>query len=132
MSREDDPPAVGYKKPPQKTRFQQGKSGNPSGRRKSKSSSARKDDGQPFLSKKMRATIAGKRVWITKRDLAQERLFAFAMEGNIAAFALLFKLDMANDNMPEAERPLTDEEEEALIERFLARKRATVTGDGDG
>jgi len=132
MSREDDPPAVGYKKPPQKTRFQKGKSGNPSGRRKSKSSSARKDDGQPFLSKKMRATIAGKRVWITKRDLAQERLFAFAMEGNIAAFALLFKLDMANDNMPEAERPLTDEEEEALIERFLARKRATVTGDGDG
>ncbi len=132
MSREDDPPAVGYKKPPQKTRFQKGKSGNPSRRRKSKSSSARKDDGQPFLSKKMRATIAGKRVWITKRDLAQERLFAFAMEGNIAAFALLFKLDMANDNMPEAERPLTDEEEEALIERFLARKRATVTGDGDG
>lgn len=131
MSREDAPPAVGYKKPPQKTRFQKGQSGNPSGRRKSNSNPSG-DGSQPFLSKKMRATIAGKRVRMTKRDLAKERLFAFGMEGNIAAFALLFKLDMANDNKPDTDRPLTEAEEEALIERFLARTRSGAAGGKDG
>ena len=37
MSREDDLKPVGYKNPPQHTRFQKGQSGNPSGRRKAKS-----------------------------------------------------------------------------------------------
>ncbi len=132
MSREDDPPAVGYKKPPQHTRFQKGQSGNPSGRRKSKSSAAPKDDDQPFLSKKVKAKIAGKEVWISKREALRERLFAIAMDGNVPAFALLFRLDMANDNKPDAESGLNEAEEEALIARFLARKRSGVTGGEDG
>ncbi len=132
MSREDDPPAVGYKKPPEKTRFQKGQSGNPSGRRKSKSSTAPKDDDQPFLSKKVKAKIAGKEVWISKREALRERLFAIAMDGNVPAFALLFRLDMANDNKPDVESGLNEAEEEALIARFLARKRSGVTGGEDG
>nr|WP_156134693.1 DUF5681 domain-containing protein [Methylobacterium sp. ZNC0032] len=132
MSREDDDKAVGYKKPPQKTRFQKGQSGNPSGRRKSQSSTASTDDDQPFLSKKVKAKIAGKEVWISKREVLRERLFAIAMDGNVPAFALLFRLDMANDNKPGADSGLTEAEEEALIARFLARKRSGAAGGGDG
>lgn len=132
MSREDDPPAVGYKKPPQNSRFQKGQSGNPSGRRKSKASTAAKDDDQPFLSKMVKAKIAGKEVWISKREALRERLFAIAMDGNVPAFALLFRLDMANDNKSDAESGLTEAEEEALIARFLSRKRSGAVGGKDG
>lgn len=131
MSREDDRPAVGYKKPPEKTRFQKGQSGNPSGRRKSTSNITRKEDEEPFLSQKVRAKRAGKEIWMTKRDVARERLFAIAMEGNVPAFALLFKLDMANDNKTESERSMSEAAEEALIQRFLARKRSAVIGAGN-
>lgn len=132
MSREDDPPAVGYKQPPQKSRFQKGRSGNPSGRRKGGANNTPKDSDEPFLSKKVRAKIAGKQVWITKREVAYERLFSIAMGGNVPAFALLFKLDTANDNKNDADSSLSDEEAEALIARFIARKRSAVTGGEDG
>jgi hypothetical protein len=47
-----------------------------------------------------------------------------------AAIALL-KKDGLNDNKPDTDRPLTEAEEEALIARFLARKRSAETGGGD-
>lgn len=122
MSREDDAPeAVGYKKPPKHSRFKKGQSGNPSGRRKGRSSTV-KDNDEPFLSTKIGATVAGKRVRIARRDAAKERLFSIAMGGNIQAFALLFKLDTANDNKRDEEQWLSDEQLDALIERYLARQ----------
>ena len=49
MSREEDEhEAVGYKKPPKHSRFKKGQSGNPSGRRKGRSSTVNDND-EPFL-----------------------------------------------------------------------------------
>ena len=122
MSREEDEhEAVGYKKPPKHSRFKKGQSGNPSGRRKGRSSTVNDND-EPFLSRKIGATVAGKRVRIARRDAAKERLFSIAMGGNIQAFALLFKLDTANDNKRDEEQWLSDEQLDALIERYIARQ----------
>ena len=44
------------------------------------------------------------------------------MGGNIQAFALLFKLDTANDNKRDEEQWLSDEQLDALIERYIARQ----------
>ena len=132
MSREDDPPAVGYKKPPQHSRFRKGRSGNPSGRRKQVSDTDRQLDREVVLSQLVPMTIGGKRVKIPARQAVYQKLLAMSLGGNVSAMALLFKLDMANDNTPEAERPQSEAEEEALIARFLARKQSAEMGGEDG
>lgn len=131
MSREDAPPTVGYKQPPQKSRFQKGRSGNPSGRRKGAPDEARQDDREIVLSQPVPMTIGGKRVKITARQAIYQKLLAMSLGGDLRAAALLLKNEGLNDNKPDTDRPLTEAEEEALIERFLARKRSGVMGGGD-
>lgn len=132
MSREDDPPAVGYKKPPQNSRFQKGRSGNPSGRRrKGASDEAKQDDREIVLSQPVPMTIGGKRVKVTARQAVYQKLLAMSLGGDLRAAALLLKNEGLNDNRPDAEPSLTEAEEDALIARFLARKRSSMNGGGD-
>ncbi|MGN6095453.1 MAG: DUF5681 domain-containing protein [Bosea sp. (in: a-proteobacteria)] len=131
MSREDDPPDVGYKKPPQHSRFQKGRSGNPSGRRKAAPEQVQLDCREIVLSQLVPMTIGGKRVKVTAREALYQKLLAMSLAGNLRAAALLLKNDGLNDNKPDTDRPLTEAEEEALIERFFARKRSAETGGGD-
>jgi hypothetical protein len=132
MSREDAPPTVGYKNPPQKSRFQKGRSGNPSGRRKRAPEQAKQDDREIVLSQLVPMTIGGKRVKITARQAVYQKLLALSLGGDVRAAIALLKKDGLNDNKPDTDRPLTEAEEEALIARFLARKQSAEKGGGDG
>lgn len=129
MSREDDPPAVGHKKPPLHTRFQKGRSGNPSGRRKGEQ--AKQDPREMVLSRLVPMTIGGKRVKVTAREALYQKLLAMSFDGNLNAMKLLLKDDSLNDNKTDAESSLSDAEEEALITRFLARQLKNAKGGGD-
>lgn len=129
MSREDAPPAVGHKKPPLHTRFQKGRSGNPSGRRKG--GQAKQDYREMVLSRLVPMTIGGKRVKVTAREALYQKLLAMSFDGNLNAMKLLLKDDSLNDNKTDAESSLSDAEEEALITRFLARQLKNAKGGGD-
>ena len=129
MSREDDPPAVGHKKPPLHTRFQKGRSGNPSGRRKGEQ--AKQDYREMVLSRLVPMTIGGKRVMVTAREALYQKLLAMSFDGNLNAMKLLLKDDGLNDNKADAESSLSDEEREAMIARFIARELKNARGGGD-
>lgn len=129
MSREDDPPAVGHKKPPLHTRFQKGRSGNPSGRRKGEQ--AKQDYRETVLSRLVPMTIGGKRVKVTAREALYQKLLAMSFDGNLNAMKLLLKDDSLNDNKTDAEPSLSEAEEDALITRFLARQLKNAKGGGD-
>ena len=129
MSRGDDPPAVGHKKPPLHTRFQKGRSGNPSGRRKGEQ--AKQDYREMVLSRLVPMTIGGKRVMVTAREALYQKLLAMSFDGNLNAMKLLLKDDGLNDNKADAESSLSDEEREAMIARFIARELKNARGGGD-
>lgn len=131
MSREKDPPAVGHKKPPLHTRFQKGRSGNPSGRRKGAPGQAKQDYREMVLSRLVPMTIGGKRVKVTAREALYQKLLAMSFDGNLNAMKLLLKDDCLNDNKTDAESSLSEAEEEALIARFLARQLKNAKGGGD-
>ena len=131
MSREDAPPAVGHKKPPLHTRFQKGRSGNPSGRRKRAPEQAKQDYREMVLSRLVPMTIGGKRVMVTAREALYQKLLAMSFDGNLSAMKLLLKDDGLNDNKADAESSLSDEEREAMIARFIARELKNARGGGD-
>ena len=68
---------VGYGKPPKATRFKQGASGNPSGRRKSPPTLSQILD--RILAEKMEVTERGKSRRITKEEVFLRQLVAKAM-----------------------------------------------------
>lgn len=132
MSREEPPKPIGYKNPPQHSRFQKGRSGNPSGRRKGDAKLTAQDIRERVLSQPVPMTIGGRRVKVTARQAIYQKLLAMSFEGQLRAISILLKADGLNDNgsAPQAEPELTSEEEEALIARFLAR-RGRAGGGGD-
>jgi hypothetical protein len=132
MSREKLPERVGYKNPPEHSRFKKGQSGNPSGRRKSDAKPPPQDVREIVLSQPVPVAIDGKRVKVTARHALYQKLLAMAFEGNLRAIGLLLKAEGLNDNAAASrgELGLTSEEEEALIARFLARiKRSGGSSD---
>ena len=126
------PGGGGYKSPPHHSRFKKGQSGNPSGKRKGTEKDDEQDDREIVLSQLVPTMIDGKRVKITARRALYQRLLVMSLQGDLKAMALLLKFEGLNDNkpgsLPQAER---DEQEEALIERFLARKAERSGGGGD-
>ena len=81
---------VGFKKPPKATRFQKGKSGNPSGRPKK---APQLIDPALLLetidNEEIAVKIDGKWTQMTKAEIQFRQLFANAMKGNLTAARLL-------------------------------------------
>jgi hypothetical protein len=128
MSREEDAEPVGYKRPPKHSQFKKGRSGNPSGKPR-RAKSAAVDEREAVLSRIVTTRINGKVVRISVRRALYETAADKAFKGDMRALALLLKDDGCNDNDAQAmAEDRNAAEEEALIERYVARKAKKVGG----
>lgn len=82
--------AVGYAKPPKKTQFKPGHSGNPKGRPKGVKNLA--TDLEEELSEKLLVTEAGKQHAVTKQRAMLKALVAKALKGDVRAAGTLLNL----------------------------------------
>jgi hypothetical protein len=86
--KKDSDDAVGYCKPPKRTRFKPGQSGNPNGR--PRKSTTFKDDVDAELRSRINMTENGKPLKITKRRAIAKQLVHKAINGSIGSAKLLF------------------------------------------
>lgn len=122
MSRDHSPKAVGYKSPPQHTRFQKGQSGNPSGRRKAKPRPNLIEELDKVLSEPIIVTRNGKAKPMSRLAAVLHKLTESALKNDTRAMGILFKLmseyPFASDQQ---EHKPTNEQDQALIAAALAR-----------
>ena len=115
---------VGYRKPPTKTRFKAGQSGNPNGR--PKGSVNLKTDLRSELSEKIRIREGERSLKVSKQRAMLKALVAKALKGDArAANVVLTLVDRLFE--PEAvaeEVPALTADDQAILERFLARRLA--------
>ncbi len=89
MSDENSSYAVGDKRPPVHSRYEKGKSGNPSGRRKGQHSV--QDLMLREASRLVKVKNGNKVETITKHEVVVRRLWALGMTGELAAIRLLLQ-----------------------------------------
>lgn len=133
MSRNTDQPAVGYKNPPQHSRFQKGRSGNPSGRRKAKPALSLLDEFAKLMSEPILLVKKGKPQKVTLLEAFLRKTTEAALKGDAAARRDVIKLlGSMPSGADEAEgEGLSREEETQLLARFLARERRANGGRDD-
>lgn len=109
---------VGYKRPPVRTRFQKGLSGNPKGRPKGTKNF--KTDLQEELNERVAVTIDGRTKKISKQRLFMKKVFAKAINGDARAGSMLvgmvFRFNDPSTGNLEPHVPLSEQEEEAWAE----------------
>ena len=115
---------VGYGKPPTKSRFKPGQSGNPSGRRKG--SVNLKSDLRSELSEKIQIREGERSLKVSKQRAMLKALVAKALKGDARAANVVLTL-VGRLFEPEAvaeEVPALTSDDEAILARFLARRLA--------
>lgn len=115
-------PKVGYKSPPEHSRFRKGQSGNPSGRPKRPADFG--DDLMAELAEVIEIQEGGKRKRITKQRALIKALTAGGIKGNARAAALLMGwcarvIEREPDLQPDAD--LTAEDRK-IVEAYLERQ----------
>lgn len=118
--KKDDDDAVGYGKPPKRTQFKKGQSGNPKGRPKGHRNFT--TDLDEILEQRVKLTEDGKRKSVTVQMALLKKMAAKGMQGDLRAIALL--LAQAAERSAEraaqsAERGLSGTEED-IIDLFRA------------
>ena len=121
---------IGYGKPPERSRFKKGQSGNPKGRPKGIKNL--KTDLVEELAEQILVTEAGHQQPRSKQRAMIKSLMAKAISGNVNAANALLKLierllPAGEDADEEKRLPAGDE---AILELFAARSRAT-SGNGE-
>lgn len=117
---EDD--RVGYGRPPKKSRFKSGQSGNPSGRRKSPHNVATALVAE--LQTKVTVRENGQDQKLPKSAAMAKALVARALKGDAKAFGHIMALLPDQFRIPEEARAAAEvsEMERAVLERFITRK----------
>jgi hypothetical protein len=114
---------VGYRRPPQHSRFQKGKSGNPRGRPKGARNFV--TEVQEALGEMMLVRQGGTARRLTRRSAVVLSLLDKALKGDVRAASLLIgiegRAEASNAGLPDA-APSADEAE--VLEGFVARIRA--------
>src|SRR5271156_3934563 len=123
-------PQVGYGKPPERTRFKTGRSGNPKGRPKGTLNMA------TVLARTLRAKVVvnenGKRRKITKLEAAIQQLTNKAASGDLKALQLLAGLvRSAEERSTSTTTPTAElgEADEMVILEILKRVESIYKGD---
>ena len=117
---------VGYRKPPARTKFTKGKSGNPKGR----PNGARnlKTDLLDELHATVVITESGRRRTLTRQRVLLKRLMNDALQGNQKASATLLNLIMQferSDSLTPEQMPSSNEDA-LIVQRFLEKMRRTA------
>jgi hypothetical protein len=123
---------VGYGRPPQHTRFVKGQSGNPRGRRAGSKNLATLLARE--LDQQVQVSEDGRRRKVAKRQVMLMQLVNKAIAGDLRATKMVHELlrDLErdgradNDNLPSSIDH--DPDDQAIIERFLAKKGAITHG----
>ena len=115
---------VGWGKPPQRSRFKKGQSGNPNGR----PPKARnlKTDLVAELGARIRVREGDREVSISKQEAFIKTLVARALKGDARASSLLVNLmaRLLDVEVDLAERGVVDASEKAIIDAYVARRFA--------
>ena len=119
MSEDED---VGYGRPPRRTRFQPGQSGNPRGRPKGARSTGTIVTG--VLNRRVSLTSAGQRRQVPLKEAIIMRMAEAALKGDLKAAAALLSLAERAAGAAGTEPALTSHEQadKAIIASFLARQ----------
>ncbi len=120
----------GYGRPPRRTRFRPGQSGNPRGRPKGAKSTGTIVTG--VLNKKVSLTSAGQRRQVALKEAIIMRMAEAALKGDLKAAAALFALAERAAGAAEME-PASgphDQADEAIIATFLARQAPDPSDGG--
>jgi hypothetical protein len=135
MASEDE---VGYGKPPKKTQFKPGESGNPKGRTKGVKNL--KTDLVEELQETLIVSESGKRRRISKQRAMVKSLMARAIKGDTRAITLLTTLivRLLNIDASEGSKELSAEDkaileayEKAILARVKAQQMSTAKIQGD-
>ena len=117
---------VGYKKPPKRTRFQPGRSGNPRGR--PKATKNLKTDLQEELREKVLVREGEQSRRVSKQRAVVKTLVARTLKGDARAaghlLSLMVRLTDTGEGAPEFEEVLNDDELE-ILRAFEERLRQT-------
>ena len=123
---------VGYKKPPGRSRFRKGRSGNPKGR--PKGTKNLKTDLMEELAEQMKVRENGQDRRVSKQRAMVKSLTAKAIKGDTRAASVILNMIirlLEGDAPAEDEAPLTGEERavlESLEARFLHRAQRKAGG----
>ncbi len=107
---------IGYKKPPRRTQFQPGQSGNPKGRPKRRGKTELESIGAVVVSEMnetVEVTENGKRINITKLRLALKQIMAKSAQGDLSAARMFVNLVQKFGDKAEVEK---------YAERFASTK----------
>lgn len=122
---------VGYGKPPAKTRFKPGQSGNPKGR--PKGTANLRTDLRSELSEKIQIREGERSLKVSKQRAMLKALVAKALKGDARAANVvlmlvekLFEPETARETVPD----LTPDDQ-AILERFLARRMSSQSSSVD-
>jgi hypothetical protein len=115
--------AVGYGKPPKRTQFKPGQSGNRDGRPRKTVTFV--DEVQAEMNSKMDATENGKRIKLTKLRAMIKQLIINAINGNLGSAKLLF--NCLQQNQPGEQGNLV-----AMLNAFEERNRQLAYPPAEG
>jgi hypothetical protein len=131
-ARETNPYQVGYGKPPKKTQFQKGRSGNPKGRPKGALNIS------TVLERTLREVVVitenGRRRQVTKMEAAVKQLVNQATSGDLAALRQLMALVASAErlsNDTEAGLPSLKVADQKVMAQILERFEKSTRGDGN-
>jgi hypothetical protein len=122
MMSEQEDDKVGYRKPPTRTRFQPGVSGNPNGRRKG--SVNLKTDLRSELSEHIHIREGERSLKVSKQRAMLKAMVAKALKGDARAATVVLMLVGRLFEPEPAEVPALTTDDQAILERFLARRIA--------
>jgi hypothetical protein len=134
MDDKDDDNRVGYKRPPARTRFKPGKSGNPKGR--PKHARNLKTEFLEELGEVIRVREGDREMKISKQRAFVKALVAAAIKGDMrATSALVSFCTRAFGNEPEDDQPQSPAPDDLeILNEFVGRevrRRAAQGADGD-
>ena len=122
---------VGYGKPPQRTRFTKGQSGNPKGRAKGAKNLS------TLLTSNLNETVVvnenGLRKSISKLEAMTKQLVNKAASGEPRATHLLLKMIQMIEGPaePTASEPVASEADQEVMQQLVARIRRTANGENN-